>query len=51
MSKKTYFVKAVKKGFVRWQGYQVARSEQEAIESAKMYVAADKGAKWTAVEV
>lgn len=45
--KNTYFVKALSGQFVKWQGYQVAESVEQAIELAKMYHRAGR-AVWSA---
>ena len=43
-----YFVKAVKNGFVAWQGWQQAETAAEAIEFAQAYHSQVVGAEWTA---
>lgn len=47
--KNTYYVKAVtREGFLNFCCYQVAGSEAEAIEIAKMYATGTKGCRWEA---
>lgn len=43
-----YFVKAVKDGYVAWQGLQKAESAEQAIEFAQMYHSHIADAAWTA---
>lgn len=50
MQKQQWFVKAVRNGFVTYQGWIAAVSAKAAIEASKLYAVGTKGSRWTATE-
>jgi hypothetical protein len=44
-----HFVKATRRGYVEWQGWQCAESARQAIEFAQMYHATIRKSRWSTV--